>query len=72
MDSILFLAEKVENKQRRFGGDQHYYPAVVVCPDGEKTHALFTGDQISKARQRATVNPEDIPERKGFLARIFG
>lgn len=70
--SKILLSEAVENKERRFGSDLNYYPAYVVDDKGEEIPALFTSDQIGVAISRAQTNPEDLPERKSFLGRLFG
>jgi hypothetical protein len=41
MESNIILAEKVENKDRRFGSAIEYYPAMVET-DGQESPALFT------------------------------
>ena len=60
MKSIIHLAEKVPNRDRRFGAAPEYFPVVIKT--GPRTlPALFTPAQISDAIARAEANPEDIP-----------
>jgi len=74
IDSEIKLGEKVENKERRFGSSKAYFPVYVTSVDGEPIPALFTGNQIQVAVERARVNEEDIPQKDGggFLSFIFG
>ena len=60
MKSIIHLAEKVPNRDRRFGAAPEYFPVMIKT--GPRTRpALFTPAQISDAIARAEANPEDIP-----------
>ena len=70
MDSVIELKEVVENKDRRFGSNIYYYPCEIVLKSGKKENALFTESQILKAIERATRNPEDMPE-KSFWEILF-
>jgi len=72
MKSKIILSEAVENKDRRFGSNLQYLPAVIEYESGETASALFTEDQISVAIDRAGRNPEDIPEDKTFWQSLFG
>jgi len=69
--SKIYQSEKVENKDRKFGENPYYFPAMMHDINGSQFPALFTNDQIQVAIDRATRNPEDI-ETKSFLERIFG
>ena len=62
MKSKIILEEMVDNKERKFGSTDKYYPAHVIDEDGIENPALFTQDQIATAIQRALRNPEDMPE----------
>jgi hypothetical protein len=72
--SKLYIADKIENTQRRFGENRDYVPAFIVFPDGTQKPALFTSAAIVLAVGRASDNPEDAGsfEDPGFLKRIFG
>lgn len=72
--SKIILSELVENKDRKFGAAQEYYPAIIEYPDGGHAPVLFTSADIDKARKRAVDNPEDCDMEKhtSFIARIFG
>jgi hypothetical protein len=73
MESQIIISEKVDNKDRRFGQNKTYYPAIIIDQDGFKSNALFTGDQIQVAKERADSNPEDLPkENKSFWDYLFG
>ena len=61
MESNICKAEKVDNKERKFGEVMEYYPCRI---DGEP--ALFTRHQMDIAILRARRNPEDIPEDQSF------
>lgn len=62
MKSELRLDEVVSNEDRKFGANMYYYPCIVVDAEGNEHNALFTADQIEVALDRASKNPEDIPE----------
>jgi len=66
MDSKILLKEAVHNSERRFGSTNIYYPVKVITANGDEVNALFTEDQIDIAAERATRNPEDIPEDQSF------
>ena len=61
MRSKLDLAERVPNKDRRFGAAMEYYPAQIVTGFLRRP-ALFTPAQISEAMKRAEENHEDMPK----------
>ena len=71
MKSKIYLGEKVENKDRKFGEAPEYYPAVVVYPDGTEKNGLFTLSPIEEAVARAERNPEDIPKKTVWQS-LFG
>jgi hypothetical protein len=71
MKSKIYLTEKVKNKDRRFGSALEYITAWVVYPDGTEKPALFTMSPINEAIDRADDNPEDIPERRSLLSKLF-
>lgn len=71
MDSKMFLKEKVNNEDRKFGSTKEYFPCRIEDEEGNIINALFTEDQIATAVQRALRNPEDIPE-KTIWESIFG
>ena len=50
------------NTARRFGSAQHYHLGYIIAEDGRVKPALFTDSAIREARDRAIVNPEDVPE----------
>jgi hypothetical protein len=69
MRSRINLAEKVPNKDRRFGAALEYYPVKIVT--GRRSRdALFTPSQISEAIARAESNLEDIP-LPGFWQKVW-
>ena len=68
MRSRIDLAEKVDNKDRRFGAALEYYPVMIVT-GLRRQPALFTPAQISEALARAKANPEDMP-KPGIWERI--
>lgn len=70
MKSIMFLDESVDNKDRKFGASDEYFPVRVITEDGQEINALFTQDQLATAIQRALRNPEDIPN-KTLWEKIF-
>lgn len=65
MKSKLFKEEIVGNKGRKFGASPDYFPCVLVDDDGSEIPMLFTGNQLKVAMERASKNPEDIPEAEG-------
>lgn len=68
----IYVSEKLENKDRRFGACQEYIPALVTEERGAEVPALFTAHELDKAIERAARNPEDIPEDKSFFTKLFG
>ena len=58
MKSTIHRSEVVANRERKFGEDGIYYPAIIRGNDGD-VRALFTQEQIQVAIDRAAVNPED-------------
>lgn len=75
MKSQLYLSEGVENTERKFGEWKGtYYPALVHREDGNEMVAFFTADQIQVAIDRASRNPEDVPENPEYTVweRLFG
>jgi hypothetical protein len=63
MKSKIYLGEKVDNKERKFGSALGYCPALIIDEDGTESNALFTKEQLDVAIARAERNPEDIPEK---------
>ena len=73
MESKIFLVERVENKQRKFGANMVYFPSTIRTLTGDEVQALFTKKQIEVAIKRAEKNTEDFDDEKaGFWSRIFG
>ena len=72
ISSVVDTREEVENKLRRFGASGKYIPTWVIDSEGNKIPALLTHDQIRIAVERAKANPEDLPEKTGFLSGLFG
>lgn len=70
MRSRIDLAEKVDNKDRRFGAALHYFPVMIVTGK-RKQPALFTAAQIGEAMDRAGANPEDFPVPPPSMWRRF-
>ena len=60
-DSKIYLTEKVDNTERKFGEALEYFPAEIVLEDGTKSWVMFTQSEIDVARKRAEKNKEDIP-----------
>lgn len=74
VDSIIKAEEKVNNKDRKFGSANEYFPCFLEL-DGKKIPMLFTDNEIQVAVDRAKINPEDISledAEKGFLGWLFG
>lgn len=72
IEGKLYLQERVENKDRRFGSNKEYFPVIVRRFDGQEVPALFTDHDITAAIERAKVNPEDVPEDKSFWDILLG
>ena len=72
--SHLYLDEMVDNKERKFGSVNQYYPVIVIDSEGKLQPALFTENEINVAIERAQSNPEDVEkeEKKSFWEIIFG
>ena len=52
--------EKVSNKERKFGANDHYWH-VKLTYKGEEQEFMLTDSDLDKAKTRAGKNPEDIP-----------
>ena len=72
VSSELDMTERVDNKDRKFGSNRHYFPCYVVQMDGTICPALFTRNAITTAIKRAEKNPEDVGEKATWLDEIFG
>lgn len=62
------------NRDRRFGSDLGYVPALIENEVGDVSPALFTAAQIREAIERARQNPEDAPRPtwlKGLVSRVL-
>ncbi len=51
----------VSNRERRFGSNLGYVPALIENEVGDFVPALFTKAQLDEAIARARSNPEDAP-----------
>ncbi len=51
----------ISNRERRFGANLGYVPALIQNEVGDFTPALFTKAQLDEAIARARSNPEDAP-----------
>ena len=71
MKSKIYQSEKVENKDRKFGAQPYYFPAMMHDDNGDTIPALFTQDQIQVAIDRAGRNHEDF-KTQTFFELIFG
>lgn len=75
MKSRVFLEERVENREHRFGQGAEYYPTIVEAADGTSRPALFTAAAVEEACSRGEANAEDFPprwdrRRLGFWRRV--
>jgi hypothetical protein len=62
---------QVDNTDRKFGSALSYIAVQVEDADGSNERCiLFTQDEINKAQERASKNPEDLTE-KGFFTKLF-
>ena len=66
----IYLSEKVDNTERKFGAANEYFPVKIQDSDGYVTWAMFTETEIKKATERAMKNKEDIP--KSLWDNVFG
>lgn len=62
MKSEIYLSEKVENADRRFGSLPFYFPVKIIDFNGNEIKALFSRPELDIAVERAKKNPEDWPE----------
>jgi len=60
----------VENKDKKFGAADEYYAVWVENSIGLEYPLLFTQREVKVAMDRASKNPEDIPQ-KGFFTDLF-
>ena len=62
---------EVDNTDRKFDSALSYIAVQVEDEDGSNERCiLFTQDEINKAQERASKNPEDLTE-KGFFTKLF-
>lgn len=59
MRSRIYLDEKVQNKDRRFGQALEYFPVMVITGRRRRI-ALLTGPQIAEGLTRYESNTEDV------------
>lgn len=61
-ESVIYPGEVTPNQARAFGSADKYYPAYLdLGPGRPAAPLLFTADQLDTARERAALNPEDVP-----------
>lgn len=60
--SKLLKAERVDNKDRRFGSEGFYFPCLIERRSGAVELALFTKSQLDVALARGAANPEDASD----------
>lgn len=61
-ESVIYPGEVTPNQARAFGSADKYYPAYLdLGPSRPAAPLLFTADQLDTARERAALNPEDVP-----------
>lgn len=73
VQSKLYIEERVDNQDHKFGETNEYFPAYVDIGDGVVKPALFTYNQIQEALERAKINMEDMKkEHKSFSEKFFG
>jgi len=71
--SKVYLQDKIENNNRKFGENTQYVPAFVVGRDGRHHPALFSLHDLEQAMDRASRNPEDCGfEEPSFFSKLFG
>lgn len=68
--SKVRLKEKIENKDRLFGSNTHYYPAYIKTLSGAEVPAFFTASQLKIAMQRSVKNKEDLIELEPFMEEL--
>lgn len=71
MKSVIYISEKVENKDRMFGSNTEYLPVRIVFPSGRESQALFTVNDIRVGIKRGEKNPEDFPTPPTLWQRIM-
>ena len=61
----------VENTVRKFGSANDYWVIYIEEPDGEVVPLMLTWGEFKKLRDRAALNPEDMPGyRKRFTEKF--
>ena len=60
----------VDNKDRKFGANERYYAIRIEDRKKQEKCLLFTGHQLTVAKDRAAKNLEDIP-KKSFWSNFF-
>lgn len=68
--SRLYKTDRVETSNE-FGGGTTYYPCVVERSDGRAVLAIFTGDQIRDAVERAQTKMSSEGETSKKLEAAF-
>lgn len=59
MKSEIYLSERVDNTDRKFGSLTYYFPVKIVDFNGKIIPALFSRPELDIAIKRAESNPED-------------
>jgi nucleoside-diphosphate-sugar epimerase len=60
MRSYLDEADRIPNRDHKFGEILHYQPVIVLDPDGEEHVAFLTPSDIGDGIERARKNGEDV------------
>ena len=72
MKSKIYLADVVQNTERKFGSNGSYVYCDIEFEDGRILPAMFTFSNVEIAIDRANKNKEDIPKNESWWKRIFG
>lgn len=74
LDSKLFVSDKLQNTERKFGASLEYFPCAIILADGTVRPAFFTENMLKVAMETADKNIEDHGDLfdKSFLETVFG
>lgn len=58
--------QQVDNTKKHFAANSKYNFIRVQLPSGKEVELLFTDKEIQRAIDRASKNPEDLPQTSKF------
>jgi len=69
--SKLYRKDKIENKDKRFGAADQYYPLWVEDKNGDQHFALFTTRELEMGLERGNRSPVNMKPYKPFHKQVI-